>query len=159
MAEYPEEQIIQAQAEEAAEDAIDQQTEVFEETSQAYSPKDDLYSLFWKVVKARDSSKIGNIDKNELGLLNISVRDCQRIALISNELNHKGFSKFFFAHGEITLSTSASKGGFLPALFVTQKKEKTRASGPLPTGEFPLVPGSPPKKKRRFGLFRRKEEQ
>lgn len=132
------------------EEEVEKQQEAYdtvaEDTSPTYQSKDDLYSLFWKVVKTGDSSKVGNLDKTELGLLNISVRDCQRIGLIGKTLDHPGFAEFFFTHGEITLATSGSKKGWLPELFVSQKKftSKDRVSN-LPSLQQPV------KKKRLFG--------
>ena len=49
----------------------------------AYEKKDDLFSLFWKMVNKADSSKIANLSKQELGMLNLPVRDCQKIALLA----------------------------------------------------------------------------
>lgn len=118
--------------EEATDDAIENQAEISQEaysdTSPSYKEKDDLYSLFWKVVRTKESSKVGNLDpKTELGMLDISVRDNQRIALLAMTLGHPGFAKFFLSQGEIILSTSASKKGWLPELFVSQRKFSTKA--------------------------------
>ena len=109
-------------------DALDIQQEAGDETSPDFAKTEDLYSLFWKVINTEDSSKVGNLSREELGLLDISVRDCQRIALLAYSLGHPGFGNFFKNHAEITLATSSSKEGWLPELFVSQKKfaQKTR---------------------------------
>jgi hypothetical protein len=99
----------------------------YADSTPQFSQKDDLFSLFWKVVKIKDSSKVGYLDKTELGQLDISVRDCQRIAEIARTLNKTGFAKFFDKQAEIILATSSSKDGFLPNLFVSQKKFSTKA--------------------------------
>lgn len=114
--------------EELMEDQMDAQKEYQDESygQSTYQPKDDLYSLFWKVVKIKDSSKTGNLSKEELGILDLSVRDCQRIALLAITLGHLEFAKFFTAVGEITLATSASKKGWLAELFVTARKLQTK---------------------------------
>jgi len=120
--------------------------DIYEETAPGqFEKKDDLYSLFWKVVKERDSSKVGNLDKTELGMLNISIRDCQKIGLLADTLGHPGFAKFFREQAEIILSTSANKKGWLPELFVSQRKFTTKAR------ESNLPGLQPPKKK---GLFK-----
>jgi len=113
--------------EEQLEDQIEKQQDLMEDMSPSLKQKDDLYSLFWKVVKTRESSKVGNLNEKELGMLNISVRDCQKIALLAYKLNHKGFGDFFLDQGEITLATSASRKGWLPELFVSQRKFQTKA--------------------------------
>jgi len=106
-----------------------QELQSYDDLTPQYSQKDDLYSLFWKVVNTRNSSKVGNLDMKELGLLNMTVRDCQRIALLAYTLGHPGFARFFEGMSEIILSTSASKAGWLPELFVSQKRLSTKTKG------------------------------
>ena len=93
---------------------------------------ESLYNLFHKVLGLLDSSKVGNLDRIELGLLNMSVRDCQHIALLAERLGHPTFGKFFEDRAEIILSTSASKKGWFTELFVSSKKTNVRAQGALP---------------------------
>ena len=89
---------------------------------------ESLFNLFHKVLGLADSSKVGNLDKSELGLVNISVRDCQNISLLSEKLGHPHFGDFFAKRSQITLTTSASKGGWFTDLFVTQKKSQIKTS-------------------------------
>jgi hypothetical protein len=98
------------------------QEEYIEDNSPTYSKPDDLYSLFWKTIQIEDSSKVGNLDKTELGMLDMSVRDCQYIAEVARILNHSGFSKWMKEQAQIILRTSASKKGWLTELFVTAKR-------------------------------------
>jgi len=98
------------------------QEEYMEDNSPTYSKPDDLYSLFWKTIQIEDSSKVGNLDKAELGMLDMSVRDCQYIAEVAKILNHPGFSKWMNEQSQIILRTSASKEGWLTELFVTAKR-------------------------------------
>jgi len=93
---------------------------------------ESLYNLFHKVLDLGDSSKVGNLDKAELGMLNLSARDCQRIALLAEALNHPKFAAYFLGVGEIILRTSASKKGWFTELFVSQKKLATKQTGNLP---------------------------
>lgn len=111
--------------EDQTQDQKDIQEAVYEETP-AYQKKDDLYSLFWKVVKTGQSSKVGNLNKTELGLLDLPVREAQRLALLAVVLKKPGVARFFMEQGEITLATSASKDGWLPELFVSQKTFRTK---------------------------------
>lgn len=107
-------------------ETMEKQQDWGEDMTPAYEKKDDLFSLFWKMVNKSDSSKIGNLSKQELGMLNLSVRDCQKIALLATTLGHKGFSGFFLAQAEIISSTSLSKGGFLPQIVVTSRRVKAK---------------------------------
>jgi len=117
-----------------------------------------LYNLFHKVWRSKDSSKIGNLDKYELGPQPfMNVRNAQFLALCGTTVRHKEFAKFFYDVAEITLSTSASKKGWFTELFVSQKKQTTRFSGtgtpgtgvPGQSGQF----GQQPFKKKRFNIF------
>jgi hypothetical protein len=147
-----EEYILEDLQDEEIERQAERQADVHEDiyddaTTPGYEKKDDLYTLFWKVISLLDSSKTGNLDKTELGMLNISVRDCQRIALLADQLGHPGFANFFKAQAEIILATSSSKKGMLLDLFVSQKKLRSRElTAPPPQQEKP----------RRKGLFRRR---
>ena len=107
-------------------EGIDQQRDYAEDLTPAYEKKDDLFSLFWKMVNKRDSSKIANLNKIELGMLNLSVRDCQKISLLADTLGHKGFSEFFSSQAEIIASTSLSKEGFLPQIVVTSRRVRAK---------------------------------
>ncbi len=111
---------------EANVEGIDQQKDYAEDLTPAYEKKDDLFSLFWKMVNKADSSKIANLNKVELGMLNLSVRDCQKISLLAETLGHKGFGIFFKAQGELIASTSLSKEGFLPQIVVTSRRVRAK---------------------------------
>jgi hypothetical protein len=123
--EYPDENIEEAQ-EEMIEDSVEKQNEAQEEyaedNSPTYSKQEDLYSLFWKTIQIDDSSKLGNLDTKELGMLDISVRDCQHIAYTAQLLGEKGFSLWMGEQAQIILRTSASKKGWLTELFVSAKR-------------------------------------
>lgn len=101
----------------------------YADSTPQFSQKDDLFSLFWKVVMKKDSSKIAYLGKEELGMLDISVRDCQLIATKAELLGRKGFAKYFRDMAEIILATSSSKEGFLANLFVSQRKFSTKTKG------------------------------
>ena len=127
-------------------ESMEKQQDWGEDLTPAYEKKDDLFSLFWKMVNKADSSKIGNLSKQELGMLNLPVRDCQKIALLATTLGHKGFAKFFLAQAEIISSTSLSKGGFLPQIVVTSRRVKAKDEN----RELPEALKQPPKKKRKI---------
>lgn len=122
---YPEENQEYTDQEEWQDNYIDEQRDMWDESygnyPQAKKPE-SLFSLFKRVWRTNDSTKVANLDKTELGDLGISVRDCQRIALLSKALHHQRFAKYFADQGEVTLSTSMSKKGWFVELFVTSKK-------------------------------------
>lgn len=125
--------------EESVERTNEAQEEYAEDNSPTYSKPDDLYSLFWKTIQIEDSSKVANLDKQELGMLDMSVRDCQRIAQVARTLNHIGFANWMDSQAQIILRTSASKKGWLTELFVTAKrfasKEKRMGIDQVPIQE------------------------
>ena len=127
-------------------ESMEKQQDWGEDMTPAYEKKDDLFSLFWKMVNKSDSSKIANLSKQELGMLNLPVRDCQKIALLATTLGHKGFAKFFIAQAEIISSTSLSKGGFLPQIVVTSRRVKAKDENK----ELPEALRQPTKTKRKI---------
>jgi hypothetical protein len=115
-------------------DRLEEQGEDIESAEWADVPQrrkqDSLYTLFNKVWKSPDSSKVANLNNTELGKqVLMTVRDAQYLSLLGNVLKHRKFASFFKGTGEITLATSASKKGWFTELFVSQKKFTTRAAG------------------------------
>lgn len=82
----------------------------------------NMFTLFENILAMKENSKVGNLGTNELGDLLISVRDCQKIDLLSDTLHHKEFGSFFDKLGQITLATSMSKKGWLVENVVTQRR-------------------------------------
>ena len=116
--------------------------------------QDSLYTLFNKVWKASDSSKVANLGKEELGrppLMN--VRDAQYLALLGLSLKHQKFAAFFNTVSEITLKTSASKKGWFTELFVSQKKFTQRSSS------FGNLDQPSTNKKKKWSLFGSNKEE
>lgn len=123
--------------EEAIAETVEAQQEAmqdyFGDSSPTEPEKDSIPALFWKVIKKEDSSKISNLDKYELGMLDISVRDCQNIAAICDIVEYTEVAKWLRKKSEIILSTSSSKKGWLVELFVSAKKfsqKERRIGGP-----------------------------
>jgi len=112
--------------------------------------KDDLFSLFHKVWRAPDSSKVGNLSSQELGMLPMSVRDNQYLALLGETFGHKDLAKFFKRRSEIILSTSASKKGWFTELFVSQKKFTSKSSSQTM---------NLPEKKSKWNLYNKNKQQ
>lgn len=90
--------------------------------------KDDVFSLFKKVWASKDSSKVANLSVQELGMLPMSVRDNQYLALLGLTFNHKDLAAFFMGRSEIISATSMAKKGWFTELFVSQKKFTNKSS-------------------------------
>jgi hypothetical protein len=113
-------------------------------------PKEGLYALFDKVLNLPKSTKVGNVDKLELGSLGISIRESLRVALIGRTFGHPIFAEFFANQSNIITDTSMAKRGWLAELFVTSKKftEKAASAYALPAS----VP-TPDSSKKVAGFF------
>ena len=116
------EEEIQEQVE-AQQDALQ---EYIEDSSPSEIEKDTLYSLFWKVINKTDSSKIANLNKDELGMLDMSVRDFQRIAELCRRIGYTEVESWLKKNAEIILATSVSRIALLFELFVTAKKYSSK---------------------------------
>jgi len=109
--------------------------------------QDSLYTLFQKVWKTPNSSKVANLSFTELGRPVITVRDAQYLALLAVTFKHPRFAMFFKNAAEITLSTSASKKGWFTELFVSQKKFTTKSTG------FSGMGGAASSDKKKWSIF------
>ena len=116
---------------------LDEQQDLVEESSEdnAFSDvpykkkQDSLYTLFNRVWRTPDSSKVANLNNVELGQVGVSVRSAQYISLLGRLFHHNIFARYWQTMGEITLATSASKKGWFVELFVSQKKFSARTAG------------------------------
>lgn len=145
------EEQIQEQVETQVEAQQDTYNDYYGDNSPSEQEKDSIPNLFWKVIKKEDSSKISNLDKQELGLLDMSVRDCQDIAVLCDTVEYNEVAKWLRRKAEITLATSSSKRGWLVELFVSAKRfvSKERVSG-MPMG----LPQAPEQKKGFWSKFK-----
>jgi len=130
------------------EDQLEEQEEMADVPS--LRKKGDLYGLFQKTWKTQDSSKVANLSNQELGILNISVRDCQKIAALADTFHHPKFAKYFRDMSEITLKTSASKKGWFVELFVSQKKFTSKSSSQTM---------NLPEKKSKWSIYNKNKQQ
>lgn len=136
-------------------DIVDQQEQMEEQSDGADTvewaevperrKQDSLYTLFQKVWKTPDSSKVANLSFAELGKPVVTVRDAQYLSLLARTFKHPRFAQFFQMNSEITLATSASKRGWFTELFVSQKKFTTRSTA---TGGFSNSGGAKDKNKK-----------
>ena len=84
----------------------------------------NTHSFLNKVATARDTTKVGNLDKDELGMPRINLRTLKEMALIAGTImaNEK-LKEYYTAKGEILTSTSLSKNATLINLAVIQKRQ------------------------------------
>lgn len=113
--------------------------------------KDDVFSLFKRVWKAPDSSKIANLSHQELGMLPMSVRGNQYMALLGDTFNHPDLANFFMGRSEIILATSMAKKGWFTELFVSQKKFTSKSSS--------QTMNLPEQRKSKWNLYNRNKTQ
>jgi hypothetical protein len=94
-------------------------------------PRESIFTFFRHILGIKDSSKVGNLDRRELGMLDLSVRNSEHLAKLGHMLHNKSYNDFFMTKAEITLATSMSKKGWLPELVVSQKKFSQRTVQPM----------------------------
>lgn len=86
--------------------------------------KQNLHSFFTKVIKSDRTTKVGNLDIDELGKSKLPLRTYLELGLFCNDIaGDEVFSNYFEEMGEIQTASSLSKEGFLMKLAVTMKKE------------------------------------
>ena len=86
--------------------------------------KQTVHSFFTNIIKADDTTKVGNLSTDELGISKLPVRTYKELALFSKDIaEDESFSDYFNKMSEIQTSSSLSKDGTLIRLSVTSKKE------------------------------------
>lgn len=83
--------------------------------------KASIFNIFKRILRTKDSSKVGNLDQYELH----AVRIAQQVALYVKTLDYNNVSKYFREKGEIVLATSLSSKSKHPAFIeavITQKR-------------------------------------
>jgi len=118
------------------------------------SPLGGIYGLFKDTLDRKDSLKVSNLSKEELGIWNLSVRDCKRIGLIANTFHHPGVANFFEKQSLIITDSAMSRGGWFTELFVTSKRYASRESS---LGSSSVPQQNPSKKSTRWKIFSRQE--
>jgi len=107
-------------------------TELFGEKGYGYptlEEKQNIYAYFKKVIAMPFNIKTANINKDEMGMIQLPVRSLLGLSLYCKSMGMSGFSHYFKNEAQIILGSSLSFEGFLDKLAVTQKKEseiKTR---------------------------------
>ena len=93
--------------------------------------KDSIFGFFNNVLGLKNSTKVANLDKRELGAPDISVRSCENLSKLGELLHNKSYQDYFRSKSEVVLATSMSKKGWLPELVVSQKRFTQRNVQPM----------------------------
>ena len=107
--------------------------------------KYSMYTFLHNVATADDTSKIGNLSQEELGMPQRPLRSDKSIGLWCGDvMENPFFEEFFNKEAEITTSTSLSKDGKLIGLAVLQRREMADMTKP---------------KKENKGWFKKKDKE
>jgi len=105
--------------------------------------KQNIHSFLTNVIKTGDTTKVGNLTQDELGLPKLPVRTLKELELFCEDIyQDDGWADYFKKLSEIQTSTSLSKDAIVLRLSVTQKKE--------------LADVTPKNKKTNKGWFKKK---
>jgi len=86
--------------------------------------RQNLHSFFTKVINSKSTTKVGNLDIEELGRSKLPLRTYLELGTFCKEIvSDDDFSDYFNKMAEIQTASSLSKEGFLMKLAVTMKKE------------------------------------
>ncbi len=89
--------------------------------------KHNVHRFLTNVVMAEDTTKVGNLLPEEVGMAKYPVRTCQELALFCNTVADKpGFADYFKQEGEVVLATSLSRDALLIKLAVTTNLKTQR---------------------------------
>lgn len=107
--------------------------------------KHNVHSFLHKVATSDDTTKVGNLTAEEIGLPRLNLRTYKELALIANTImDNKFISDYYDKESEILTSTSLSKDGKLINLAVLQKRQIEDVTKP---------------KKENSGWFKKKEPE
>lgn len=86
--------------------------------------KQNVHTFLNNIALADDTTKIGYLKEEELGMPSLPTRSDKSLALWSEEIMDNSFFKdFFIKEAEITTATSLSRDGFLVKQATLQKRE------------------------------------
>lgn len=86
--------------------------------------KHNTHTFLHNVVMAEDTTKLGVLSDEEIGLMSNPVRSWKHLGSFANDImKKKGLSDFFLSQSEIGTSTSLSRDGTLVKLAVVQHRK------------------------------------
>lgn len=95
-------------------------------------PKQNVHTFLFNVATADDTTKLGFLKEEEIGMLPNPIRAYKNLSLFARDImDNEELSKFFNNHSEIITSTSLSRQGFLVDRAVVQKRELKDTTKPM----------------------------
>ena len=86
--------------------------------------KSNIHTFFTKVIQNEDTTRIGNLTEEELGMPKVPERTLKDLELFCKEVyGNNAWADYFNKAAGILTSTSLSKDAILLKLAVTNKKE------------------------------------
>ena len=86
--------------------------------------KQNAHTFLFKVAESEDTTKLGFLKDEELGMPKLPVRAHKSMALVADKImGNKFFKDYFDAEAEIITSTSLSRDAKLIELAVIQRRE------------------------------------
>lgn len=79
----------------------------------------DVFKLLKHIIDTKDTTKVGNVDKEELRVVRLE----KDISSYAKVWGFDDISNYFGQEAEIILASSTSKDGFLDQLAVTQRRQ------------------------------------
>jgi len=141
-----EEKVEDKKADEMTDEELEQQLANLVGTVPTGEGHANTHTFLAHVVKTDDTTRVGNLTKEEVGEPRLPLRTYKDLALFCSDVaNMDYFSKYFLAKAEIITSTSLSKNAKLINLAVVTRKELADVS-------------DKPERKENRGWFRRKNK-
>ena len=86
--------------------------------------KHTTHTFLFNIATAEDTTKVGNIEKDELGTPRHPTRAYKQLALIAEKImDNDDLASYWKLKSENITATSLSKEGFLPKLAVITRRE------------------------------------
>lgn len=98
--------------------------------SPSAAQKDSLYKFCRDILKIKDTTRIGNLTAQELGLSKLGVRHYQEIAAYAGAEGLDIVEKYLMNKSQIITATSMSRKGFWAQLFFTNIKAEKKLKEP-----------------------------
>jgi len=94
--------------------------------SPSASQKDSLFKFFRSILTMEDTTRVGNLTAQELGISNLSVRGWKRIGHYAEAEGLGLVAEYFNKEAGIITETSMAKKGFFLQTVVTQIKAEKK---------------------------------
>lgn len=85
--------------------------------------KNNIFTFFKKIISMPNTTRVANLNNEELGLAKVPVRTLLNLSLYCEEVGLSGLGSYFKKESLILSDTSLGREGFIPKLAVTSKRE------------------------------------